>query len=142
VIARLSEPDAADLLRPPPRPGIDAKRLRAEARRLRDRKRAQVRLHSAGVIDDDELAEGSREIKKRLAAIDAQLAASDQADPLAEFRDRPAEAVWAELSTARRRAVVQTLIESVVIRPAGRRGQGFDPATVKVTPREVTAPAA
>jgi hypothetical protein len=44
--------------------------------------------------------------------------------------------VWAELSIARRRAVVRTLIESVVIKPAGRRGQGFDPATVEVTRRE------
>ena len=131
VTGRLSEPDAAGLLRPAPRPGIDARRLRAEARRLRGRKTAQMRLHAAGDIDDADLAAGMRAIRDRLAAIDSQLAASDEADPLAEFRDgQPAETVWAELGMARRRAVVQTLIGAVVIKPAGRRGQGFDPATV------------
>jgi hypothetical protein len=99
-------------------------------------------MHAAGDLDDADLATGIRAIRDRLASIEAQLAASDQADPLAEFRGQPAETVWAGLSLARRRAVVQTLIESVVIKPAGRRGQGFDPATVKVTPRKVTAPAA
>jgi len=131
VTGRLSEPDAVGLLRPAPRPGIDARRLRAEARKLRGRKTAQMRLHAAGDIDDADLAAGMRAIRDRLAAIESQLAASDEADPLAEFRDgRPAGAVWAELGIARRRAVVQTLIGAVVIKPAGRRGQGFDPATV------------
>jgi DNA invertase Pin-like site-specific DNA recombinase len=135
VIDRLSRPDADGLLRPAPRPSVDARKLRAEARRLRARKQAQMRLHAAGDIDDADLATGMRAIRDRLAQIEAQLAASDQADPLAEFRGQPAETVWAQLGMARRRAVVQTLIESVVINRAGRRGQGFDPQTVDVTPR-------
>ena len=36
----------------------------------------------------------SREIRDRLGVIDAQLAVSDQPDPLAEYRDAPARAVW------------------------------------------------
>jgi hypothetical protein len=131
----MSQPDAAGLLKPPPRPGVNAGKLRAEARKLRARKRAQVRMHSEGTLDDTDLAEGMRAIRDRLAKIEAQLAASDQADPLAEFREgRPAEAVWAGLGMPRRRAVVQTLIKSIVINRAGRRGQGFDPGTLEVTP--------
>ena len=132
VVARLSEPDAPYLLRPPARPGTDARALRAEARKLRGRKASQMRMHAAGDLDDADLAEGMRAIRDRLARIEAQLAVSDQADPLAEFRGKPADAVWAGLGMARRRAVVQALIESVVIKPAGRRGQGFDPATVDI----------
>jgi DNA invertase Pin-like site-specific DNA recombinase len=135
VVGVLNE-RGADLLRPPPRPGVDARRLRAEARKLRGRKSAQMRLHAAGEIDDADLAAGMRAIRDRLAAVEAQLAASDQADPLAEFRDgQPAEAVWAGLGMPRRRAIVQAIIESVVIKRAGRRGgHDLDPDTVEVTP--------
>ncbi len=127
---------AADRLRPPPRPGVDTGKLRAEAKRLRDRKRSQMRLHAAGAIDDDDLTAGMREIRDRLAVIDSRLAASDQPDPLAEFRDRPAAAVWESLSLPRRRAVVQLIIGSIVILPAGRKGRGFDPDTISIEPRE------
>jgi hypothetical protein len=133
VVNELSKPGAADLLRPKPRPGVDARKLRAEARKLRDRKTRLARLYAAGDIDDADLAEGSRAIGERLAEINARLAASDEADPLAEFRGQPAATVWAGLTMARRRAVVQTLIASVVIKRAGRRGQGFDPDTVDIT---------
>ena len=120
ITERLSRPDAADLLKPPPRPGVDAAALRAEQRKLRERKAAQARMHARGDIDDEQLASGSREIRARLAVIDAQLAASDQPDPLEEFRGKPAAAVWKSLRLPRKRAVVQALIESIAILPAGR----------------------
>jgi len=80
---------------------------------------------------------------KRIAEINAQLAASDEPDPLAEFRGKPAAAVWKSLSVARKRAVVQAVIESVTILPAGRGrpagwkpGQAyFDRALVPIVPR-------
>jgi hypothetical protein len=136
VIEVLSRPDAAGLLRPPPRPGIDAARLRKEARRLRAVRKAKNRMHTDGLIDDAELAGELRVIKDKLTKIETQLAVSDQPDPLPEFRaGRPAEAVWAGLSMARKRAVVQTLIESVVINRTGNRGRRYDIAdTVEVTP--------
>jgi site-specific DNA recombinase len=140
VTLRLSQPDAAHLLKPPPRTGVDVAGLRAEARRLRERKRSQMRMHAAGAIDDDDLAAGMREIRSRLAAIDAQLAASDQPDPLAEFRGQPAVTVWKSLGLPRQRAVVQALIRSITIlptakgRPAGwQPGQPyFDVASVRI----------
>jgi DNA invertase Pin-like site-specific DNA recombinase len=128
ITERLSRPDAADLLKPPPRSRTDTAALRTEARKLRDRKRSQMRMHAAGAIDDDDLAAGMREIRGRLAVIDAQLAASDQPDPLEEFRGQPAATVWKSLSLPRQRAVVQALIESITILPAGRgRPAGWRP---------------
>jgi DNA invertase Pin-like site-specific DNA recombinase len=134
VVRRLGQPDAATLLTPPPRPSIDTRKLRGELRKLGDRRRAQMRLHSSGVLTDADLAEGMRAIGEQQAAITAQLNVSDEPDPLPEFRSgRPADQVWAGLGLARRRAVVQVLIGSVVIERATRRGQGFDPETVTVT---------
>jgi len=134
VVDLLSQPAAADLLRPPPRPGTDTAKLRAEAKRLRERKAAQMRMHAAGDIDDADLAAGMRAIRDSQAVIDAQLAASDQPDPLAEFRDRPAAAVWESLSLARKRAVVRLLV-TVTILPAGRKGRGFDHGSVRIERR-------
>lgn len=133
VIRKLGEPDAADLLRPPPRPEVDTGKLRAKARDLRRRRRAQRLMHANGLMDDAELADSLRDFGAKLAAIDAQLAASDQPDPLPEFREgRPAEVVWAELGMPRKRTIVQTLIRSVVINRAGRKGRGFDPDTLDI----------
>jgi DNA invertase Pin-like site-specific DNA recombinase len=134
VVRRLSEPDAADLLRPPPRPAIDATRLRAERDKLLRQLDKQARMNMRGELSDRALKAGQREAAGLIAAIDAQLQVSDEPDPLPEFREgRPAGVVWAELGTPRRRAIVQTLIEAVVVNRAGRRGQGFDPETLDVT---------
>jgi DNA invertase Pin-like site-specific DNA recombinase len=122
-------------LKPPPRrAGVNAPALRAEAGRLRTAKRDQMKMHAAGKIDNDDLAEGLREIRDRLAVIDAQLAVSDQPDPLAEFREAPARAVWASLTLPRKRAIVRLLVE-VTVYPTARRGPGFDRASVDVTAR-------
>ena len=76
VVARLSQPDVAELLRPPARPGTDAAALRAEAKRLRERKAALARMFA---LDGDEaaLASGLRVIRDRMAAVESQLAATD-----------------------------------------------------------------
>jgi len=134
IVARLSQADIADLLKPPPSsvPQENAKTLRSEARRLRERKAAQMRMHAAGDIDDDDLVIGLKSVKERLAVIEAQLATSDHPDPLADFRDAPAATVWENLSLARRREIVKLLLR-VSFLPSGRRGPGFDPETLSVT---------
>ena len=131
AVARLSQPDMAGLLRPPPRPGTDTAELRAEARKLADRKRAQMRMHAAGDIDDTNLATGLRAIRDRMAVVESQLAASDAPDPLAEFRDRRAAAVWEALTLPRKRAIVQLLM-TVTILPVVKRGNQFDEDSVRI----------
>ena len=131
VIERLSQPDIADLLRPPPRPGTDAATLRKQARKLRAKRAKMGELFAADAITEDQLTSGTRAIKARLALVEAQLAASDQPDPLADFRDRPAAAVWESLSLPRRRAVVRLLMR-VTILPAARQGARFSPDSVRI----------
>jgi site-specific DNA recombinase len=131
IIIRHIDANAKDLLKPPVRKGLDISKLREEAKELHKRKATQIRLHREGLIDDHELANTLREFKDRLTTIDSQIAACDEPDELAEFRDKPAETVWKSLPLARRRAIVR-LLADVTILPSGRRGPGFDPDSVKV----------
>ena len=132
VLGRLEEDDAKDLLRPEPRVHPDGEALRAERARLRKGRRSL--METFGQEDGDaDAAATIRKWDKRLAGIEAQLAVSDQPDPLPEFRTgEPARAVWESLPLPRRRAIVQVLLDSIVIRRAGRKGSAFDPETIKV----------
>ena len=133
IIWRLSQPDAAELLAPPPVPGTaDAAALRAELRDLRDRRKAQMRLHARGDLTDADLAEGAREIRDLTAKAEVQLAAASRTDPLAEFRDRPADVVWDSLPIARKRAVVRLLADITFV-PVAPSGPKFSPESVRIT---------
>jgi hypothetical protein len=134
VIARLERPDAAELLAPPARPGVDAHALRAEQDRLTRIGKRQARMHALGDMSDDEYREGSRARKARLDEINAQLSATTEPDPLAEFRGQPdARAVWESLPLPRKREVTRLLCQ-VTFRRATRRGRQFDPESVEVLP--------
>lgn len=121
-----------ELLKPEPREEIDTTELRREAKKLHERKAAQIRMHADGDIDDDDLAAGMRRIRDRLTVIEAQLADANKPDPLPEFRHHgPARQIWSNLSLARRRAIIRMLVD-VTILPTTRRGRGFDPDSVKI----------
>jgi len=125
----LGRQDNRDLLRPEPRPGIDAPALRLEARQLAERRKALLRD-----LDDEDMPEMLKEVKRRMARITAQLAETITPDPLAEFRGAPdARTVWETLPLARQRAILR-LIAAVTLLPATRRGRGFDPDSVRVEP--------
>ncbi len=132
MIWRLSQPDAAGLLAPPPAPGADADRLRAERDRLNKVRREQRQLHRDGLITAAELAADLRDIGGKLDAIKAQLNAARQADPLKEFRDRPADVVWDSLPIARQRAVVR-LLADITFEPVAPSGPVFNPGSVRIT---------
>jgi DNA invertase Pin-like site-specific DNA recombinase len=128
IIARLEEPDAADLLKPPPALLVDGEALRAERATLRRQRQALL-----AVFEGDSQAQAEIDRKAaRLSQIETQLTTSSQPDPLEEFRGQPARTVWEGLSMARRRAVVQLLLAQVVILRAERKGSAFDPETIRV----------
>jgi DNA invertase Pin-like site-specific DNA recombinase len=135
VIIRYIDLHAKDILTPPTRKGIDVSTLRAEAKRLRERKATQIRMHALGDLTDDDLAMGMRTIRDRLSVVEAQIHASSEPDPIAEFRNKPAEAVWKSLSLPRKRAVVKLLVD-VTFLPTRRRGPGFDPDSLEIRWRE------
>jgi site-specific DNA recombinase len=127
-----------DIGQPEPRPDIDRDALQAEAKRLRNRKASQVRMHALGEIDDGDLAAGLRIIRDRLKVIEAQLAQSNQPDPIPEFRGRhvATREIWQSLPLARKRAILRKLV-TVTILPTAARGKApFDPGSVRIVVKE------
>lgn len=125
-----------DILKPEPRADIDATALRVEAKKLRERKATQIRMHALGELDDSDLQTGMRAIRDRLSVIEAQLTQSGKPDPLPEFRRHgPTRQIWMSLPLARKRAIVKLLVD-VAIMPTNRRGPGFDPGLVRITLKE------
>jgi site-specific DNA recombinase len=132
VIERLSQPDAAELLKPPPRNWADVAGLKAEARKLEAAGARQAAMHAVGDITDDELRSGSKTRQARMAVIESQIAASESApDPLADFRGKPAQTVWDSLSIARQRRVARLLLR-VRFMPRPPRAP-FDSGNLDVT---------
>lgn len=130
IIAWLEQyADSARLRPAAPAADTHAKALRAELARLRKERKALL-AHFSGDADALGLIRGK---EARMAEIDAQLAAAiSQPDPLEGFRGGDPRAVWKAASMPRKRAVVRALLDSVVIKPAGRTGRVFQPETVEV----------
>ena len=134
VVARMSLPDADVVLLPPPRPGVDAGALRAEAKRLETKAKRLTVMFTDDAITEAQFTSGTKDIRARLAQIGAQLAASSKPDPLPEFRQgKPAAEVWDLMTLPRRRAVVRELM-TVTILPAQRKGNRFDPDSLDLAP--------
>ena len=126
----------ATILQPEPRLEIDADALRAEQKKIRERRAYQLELHGDGLIDDGELKTRLRQFAERLAVVDAQLAQSAKPDPLPEFRRHgPTRKIWHDLPLARRRAIIRQMVE-VKIYPTTKRGRGFDADAVVITIKE------
>jgi site-specific DNA recombinase len=139
IIERLSRPDAAELLTPDQTGDTTALHLRDAA--LRARLDKLGRLYGEDVIDAAQLAQGTAAIRVQREQITAQLAAASRGSVLVGVADAsdPAK-VWAGLDLSRKRAIIEVLVD-VVILPAhkGRRAGWqagetyFDPASVAIT---------
>jgi site-specific DNA recombinase len=130
----------ATMLKPEPRKEIDADALRTEQKQIRERRAYQLELHGEGLLTDGELKTRLQTFAERLTVIDAQLAKSDNPDPIPEFRHHgPTRRIWNDLSLARKRAIVRQLID-IKIYPTTRRGRGFDADAVKITVKETGEP--
>lgn len=125
-----------DILKPEQREDIDTEKLRAERKRLQERKATQMRMHALGEIDDSDLEIGMRAIRDRITVVDSQLAQADKPDPIPEFRHHgQARKIWYGLPLARKRAILRQLIE-VTMLPTARRGPGFDRDSVRIVVKE------
>ncbi|HWE08401.1 MAG TPA: recombinase family protein [Solirubrobacteraceae bacterium] len=130
----------ATILKPEPRKEINANALRAEQKKIRERRAYQLDLHGEGLITDGELKTRLHQFAERLAVIGAQLAKSDNPDPLPEFRHHgPTRKIWHDLPMARKRAIIRQLVD-VKICTTTRRGAGFDADAVKITIKETGQP--
>lgn len=133
VIDRLSQPDAASLIKQP-EAGPDLAALHRESLTLSARLTDLSALFAEGEINRVQLADGTKRITTKLDAINAQLAEAADVSPLAGLvtADDVREA-WEELSLGRKRTVVNALM-TVTVLPS-RSVPAFDPTTVRITPR-------
>jgi site-specific DNA recombinase len=141
ILERLSRPDARELLVPDKK--VDTTALHGRDTALRERLDELGRMFADGEIDARQLREGTERIRTQRADISAQLADAGRGSVLAGVADAPdPAAVWQGLDLDRRRAVVDVLVQVVIL--PGRRGRRpgwaagedyFDPRTVAVTPK-------
>ena len=70
--------------------------------------------------------------------IEAQLAQSNEADPLPEFRGRHSATrqIWQSLPLARKRAILRKLVTVTILPTAARRKAPFDPGSVRIVVKE------
>ncbi|MFF5226951.1 recombinase family protein [Dactylosporangium sp. NPDC000521] len=132
VIARLSQPDAADLL------AQDDKAM-VEALARADALRAKLAKAADDYVDERITAEQLHRITARLRAQLTEVettARSAHVTPHAklvmEMAGANAETIWSEATLNQKRAVLSTLLKAVRILPVLRRGPGFDPRTVEI----------
>lgn len=133
AVARLSRPDAAELLADPDRVDLDA--LRTEATALRERLDSAAAAFADGEIDHRQLKTITGRVRDSLAAVESELADAARVDvlgPLVAAAD--VQAAWDALDISRRRAVIDTLM-NVVVHPVGRGTRTFRPETVVVSPK-------
>jgi site-specific DNA recombinase len=138
IVERLSRPDAADLLAPDQTGNTSALHTRDAA--LRARLDELGRLYGEDVIDAAQLAQGTAAIRQQREQITAQLAAMTRGSVLAGVADAadPAK-VWAGLDLSRKRAIIDVLVDVIILptkrgRRAGwRAGETyFDPTSIEI----------
>lgn len=113
VIARLSRPDAADLLDDRERHDVDE--LRAERRRLETSVRQAGDDEQDGLIDRAERVRLTRRANARLAEIDEKLRAGVDTSALADVVGaEDVAATWHALTLGRKRAILEALATVVV----------------------------
>lgn len=134
VTERLARPNMATVLAPPAQEGADPVALEKEAGALRERLNEQARLHALGVIDGQQLAEGTASIRSQLDPVQDQLKVLSANDVLQGIAGNPdAARLWAEFDLGRKRAILRKLV-TVTVFPAATRGRTFDYETVVFGP--------
>jgi DNA invertase Pin-like site-specific DNA recombinase len=138
IVGRLRRPDLADLLHRDDEGQLS--RLEAESVSLRSRLDSLAGLFGQGVIDAQQLTEGSREIKRRLEEVREETAALYHGTALAGVADaEDPGAAWLGAPLDRQRAVLDALATVTLLlggqgRPAGWQvGESyFRPELVKI----------
>jgi site-specific DNA recombinase len=134
VLFALTHPQAYELLAAPPAE-VDAGALRAERAAIGARLERYAVDEVLGSRTAGQVAAATRAGTARIAEIDELLNASVTCDPLAAvIGAADPVAAWDSLELASQRLFIDRLA-TVTILPAGRRGRGFDPATVDITPK-------
>lgn len=134
AIARLSRPDAVELLRDDHRPDIEE--LRTEATALRARLDQLATSFADGDLTVSQLRTATGRLRSKIAAVEAKMADAGRADVLGPLVSAPdIRATWELLGTDRQRAVIDTLMTVRLMSP-GRGARTFNPETVTIDWRQ------
>lgn len=130
VVARLSRPDALDLLAP--ERGDEARQASEEANTLRARLDLVADDYADGKIDRRQLERITARLRPQVEAAEARARVVDDSPLLAGLLGADdVRAAWDALPLTRQRAVVDSLM-SVAIRRTQQGAREFDPATVRI----------
>ncbi|MFE5218417.1 MULTISPECIES: recombinase family protein [unclassified Streptomyces] len=133
VLVRLSRPDAASALLPPPRAAESREDLAATANALRAKLDTFVADYAADLITRQQMLDGTALTRQRLEQIEAKMAAQAQQSVLAGLPLGTPKVVeeWTSYHLDKQRAIVDALM-TVYILPARRgRPAGFQPGVTK-----------
>lgn len=132
IVARLSQPDAAQVLaRPADRDNAAA--LRDEERGLRARLDGLAEAFAVGDIDREQMRAGSKRLRDRLQVVTEQLASLARTPVLTGILTADdVETALHALDVDTQRTIVDALV-TVTIHPPGRGARVFDPRTVEIT---------
>lgn len=135
VVERLSRPDAA-LCFATTGPGVDVDALRRESQAIREGLSDLAELLLTRAVTREQVASATTKGRKRLDEIAKTLAgAADAQSPVAPLlAARDVGKAFDALPLSARRAVVSAVV-SVTVLPVAKRGAGFDPDHVQITPR-------
>ncbi|KQM17577.1 hypothetical protein ASF83_00105 [Plantibacter sp. Leaf171] len=121
IVARLSRPDAADLLLDRERPDADA--LRTERLAHQARLDSVVDLVADGTLSSDDARAAVRNLREQIATIDAKMTEAGRVDVLGDIIGQAdVSATWEALSLDRKRAVLDVLM-TVVVHSVGQGGR-------------------
>jgi site-specific DNA recombinase len=132
VIARLSRPDAADLIAVPD-DGLDVGALREQAAAIRQNLQELAADRALGLIDRAQMLAATERGHLRLAQIGAELDGAGRESVLTPLvAAGNAATAWAGLDLSRKRAVIKTLMTITLHSPGKGARRTFDPATVQL----------
>lgn len=117
VIARLSRPDAADLLLPGPST-VNVGALQVEAEQIRGRLQNLAGMFGAGQIDMAQFTEGSDVARAQLAGVEQQMVRAAVKDPLVKLVGvKDVGKAWHTLPLEEKRGVLRTLVTVTLTPP-------------------------
>lgn len=133
VLARLSRPDAIDLLQPINSDEVDVTQLRNDANAQRVRIDEAAQLFAAGKIRATQLEQITATCEAEITRLEDRIAANVSTTPLAGLIGvDDVESVWNGLDISVQREVVRTLFARIILEPVARGQRHFDPESVTV----------
>jgi site-specific DNA recombinase len=131
ILERLRRDDVRELMMADETPDLDAVRLEAES--IRAQIKDALQLWRKRLMTTADYESNVEALQAELTELEAKMTDRSRADVLGALLDAAdPEPVWAQMSWARRRAVVDLLC-AVTIEPAGRgKARTFDPTTVRI----------